>query len=384
MMNFEHFKYNKASLPKDAGERLKYLKQLKEEFIEEIKNSETAKEYFANYRPDSIEYFIKAYTDEKVHLLECYEFYSNKYHEKEISELHYYKQAEEMLQLILQKKLFNMQLRWRAGQLEINEINIAYDFHFWGKHIYACSFIPTITHGELELMKEYLLRFDEGDEDGEGFIDWQDYDSITKKNEYGDMDNMPDWYDFYDSRMGTRMLLLLPNLKGATEEFYLDISRKPFKAANPSVNSPALPSLYGYGSDFFEFSKHFEKDKYFSALFKYYNYYVEKNRQNPNSEELDETVQYLLTADRPIYLKSHLTWDKALLAAAKEYRNTRIVEVLDFAFEEYLMMKDLGLYKDKSREEVSKEYDKDFIVQLLREKILEGRVQNNEPKDFNY
>lgn len=180
-MNFEHFKYNKASLPKDAGERLKYLKQLKEEFIEEIKNSETAKEYFANYRPDSIEYFIKAYTDEKVHLLECYEFYSNKYHEKEISELHYYKQAEEMLQLILQKKLFNMQLRWRAGQLEIDEINIAYDFHFWGKHIYACSFIPTITHGELELMKEYLLRFDEGDEDGEGFIDWQDYDSITKK-----------------------------------------------------------------------------------------------------------------------------------------------------------------------------------------------------------
>src|SRR5690606_27620917 len=96
------------------------------------------------------------------------------------------------------------------------------------------------------------------------------------------------------------------------------------------------------------------------------------------------TVEYLLTADRPIYLKSHLTWDKALMAAAKEYRNTRIAEVLDFAYEEYLMMKDLGLYKGKSREEVSKEYDKDYIVQLLREKILEGRVQNDEPKDFNY
>jgi hypothetical protein len=290
-----------------------------------------------------------------------------------------------MLQLILQKKLFNMQLRWRAGRLVIDEIDITYDFQFWEKHITSCTFIPTITIGELELMKEYLLRFDEDDEVGEHFMECQDYDSITQKNEYDDMDKLPDWYDFYDSRMGTRMLLLLPNLKGAKEEFYFDISRRPFVAANPSVNSPGpLPYLYGFGADIFDFSKHFEKDKYFSALFKYYKYYEEKDRRRPNSDDLKETVQYLLTADRPIYMKSHLTWDKALMAAAKEYRNTKIVEALDFAFEEYLMMKDLGLYKDKSPEEVTKEYDKNLIVQLFREKILEGRVQNDEPKDFNY
>lgn len=384
-MNFEHFKYNRASLPTDANEKQKYLKQLKQEFYEEIKNSETAREYFANYRPESIENFIKAYTGRKLHLLECYQFYSDQYHEKENSELDYYKKAEEMLQLILQKKLFNMQLRWRADQLVIDEIDIAYDFQFWEKHISACTFIPTITIGELELMKEYLLRFDEDDEVGEDFMEWQDYDSITQKNEHGDMDKLPDWYDFYDSRMGTSMLLLLPNIKGAKEQFYLEISRKPFEAPKPTVNSPKpLPYLYGFGADIFDFSKHFEKDKYFSALFKYYNYYEKKDRQHPNSEDLNETVKYLLSADRPIYLKSHLTWDKALLAAAKEYRNTKIVEALDFAFEEYLMMKDLGLIKDKSPEEVTKEYDKDFIVQLYREKILEGRVLNDEPKDFNY
>lgn len=48
------------------------------------------------------------------------------------------------------------------------------------------------------------------------------------------------------------------------------------------------------------------------------------------------------------------------------------------------MMKELGLYKDKSPEEIKKEYNKDGIVQLFREKILEGRVKNGEPKDFNY
>lgn len=384
-MNFEHFKYNRASLPADANERQEYIKKLKQEFSDEIKNSETATEYFAKYQPNSIENFIKTYTEKKVHLLECYEFYSHQYYEKENSELHYYKNAEEMLQLILQKKLFNMQLRWRAGQLEIDDIDIAYDFQFHEKHISSCTFIPKITAGELELMKEYLLRFDEDDEVEDRYMNWQDYDSITGKNEYGDMDNLPDWYDFYDSRMGTRMLLLLPNLRGEKEEFYMGIARRNFVAANPIKTIPVqLPYLYGLRTEIFEFSKLFEKDKYFSALFKYYNYYEEKDNQSPNYEEIKDTIRYLLTADRPIYLKSHLTWDKALITAAKEYKNTRIVEALDIVYEEYLMMKDMGLFKDKSPEEVKKEYDKDFIVKLFREKILEGRVQNGEPKDFSY
>ena len=384
-MNFDQFKYNKASLPKDAKEQQKFFEQLEQEFYEEIKNSETAKAYFANYMTGSIEYFMKSYASKKAHLSQYYDYYSRIYHEKENSELYYQKKAEEMLQAILQKKLFDLQTRWRAGQLVIDGVDIAYDFNFWGNHILACPFIPEIRIDELELMKEYLLRFDEDDEADDDYIDWQDYDTITQKNEYGDLEDMPEWYDFYDSRMGTRMNLLLPNLRGEAENFYLDISRKSVEVANPPENSPEpLPYLSGYGESLYNFSKHFETDKYFSTLFKYYNYSWRKENQRPNSEELNTTVELLLNADRPIYLKSHLTWDKALLAAAKEYRNTKIVEALDFAYEEYLMMKELGLYKDKSPEEIKKEYNKDGIVQLFREKILEGRVQNGEPKDFNY
>jgi hypothetical protein len=384
MINFDHFKYNKASLPTDADERQKFFKQLEHEFYEEVKNSETAGAYFANYRPDSIDNFIKTYATRKVHLLQCYEFYSDEYHEKEISELNYQKKAEEMLQSILQKKLFNMQLRWRAGQLVIDGIDIAYDFEFWTNHILACPFVPTITRHELELMKEYLLRFDEDDEVDNRYIRWQDYDSLIEKNERGDMEDMPDWYDFYDSRMGTRMLLLLPNHKGTMENFYLDFWRKSAETVNPVNTVEPAPYLYGWGQHIFDFAKHFEKDKYFSALFKYYKYYEGKDHQRPNFEDLKQTVEYLLTADRPVYMKSHLTWDKALMVAAKEYRNTRIVEALDFAFDEYLMMKELGFSKDKSPEEITNEYANDHLVQLFREKILQGRVLNGEPEDFNY
>ena len=385
MINFDHFKYNKASLPADADERQKFYKQLEHEFYEEVKNSETAREYFANYRPDSIENFMKSYATRKVHLLQCYEFYSDEYHEKEISELSYQRNAEEMLELILQKKLFNMQLRWRAGQLVIDGIDISHDFEFWAKHILACPFVPAITSHELELMKEYLLRFDEDDEVDDHYIQWQDYDSLTQKDEHDDMEDMPDWYNFYDLRMGTDKLLLLPDHKGTMEDFYLDFSRKPVETVNPPLNNPVpKPYLFGWGTDIFDFAKHFEKDKYFSALFKYYKYYEEKEHRRPNFDDLKQAIEYLLTADRPIYLKSQLTWDKALITAAKEYRNTKIVEALNFAFDEYLMMKELGFSKDKSQEEIIKEYNDDHLVQLFREKILQGRVRNGESKDFNY
>ena len=134
MINFDQFSYNKSTFPADEFERKQFFKKLEQTFYEEIKSSAVAKEYFSNYSDYSVESFVKTYASRKSHLVQCYEFYSGAYHEKEISELKFQKSAEEMLGLILQKKLFNMQLLWRAGQLEIEEIVISYDFQFWEKH----------------------------------------------------------------------------------------------------------------------------------------------------------------------------------------------------------------------------------------------------------
>jgi len=384
-MNFDDFKYNKASIPTDAFEKQKYIKQLEERFYEEIGNSEAAKAYFSNYRADSIESFKKTYASRKAHLVQCQEYYLEEYHEKEISELSFQKKAEEMLGLILQKKLFNMQLRWRASQLEIDEVDISYDFEFWEKHILSCPFIPVITKQEVELMKEYLLRFDEDDEVDDRYCSWQDYDELTTKSENGLMDDLPNWYDFYDSRMGTGALLLLPDHKGKMEDFYMYQSRNSVKKTYPQTNAPEpAPYLYGWGQDLFDFAKNFEKDKHFRALFKYYKYQEEKEHQRPNYGDLEELIRFLLTADRPVYLSGHLTWDKAIMAAAKEYKNTKIAEALSFAYEQYLMMRDLGFSMDKSLEELKTEYDNDTIVAIYRENILKGRLLNGEPEDFNY
>lgn len=384
MINFDHFTYHKSSLPKDEQEKKEFFKRLEHQFYEEIKGSDTAKEHFKNYNPDSIESFIKSYVSKKAHLAQCYEFYANEYHEKENFELYFQKKAEDMLILILQKKLFNMQLLWRAGQLEIDEVVLSYDFEFWGRYILSCPFVPNITRSEVDLMKEYLLRFDD-DEDDYHYGNLQDYDSLTRESESGLMEDLPEWYEFYDSRMGTGMLLLLPNHKGMKEDFYLDLYRKDYQKNNPSpVYAPAAPYLAGYTQEIIDFSKFFETDQYFRALFKYYNYHLEKEHRNPNYDDVVYAIKFLFKADRPIHCHSHLTWDKAILAAAKEYKNTKITESLDFVFEEYLMMKDLGFSKDKSLEEIKTEYKNDTIVIHYRKNILKGRMLNGEPEDFNY
>ncbi len=385
MINFEDFKYNKASIPVDAVEKLKYFKQLEDSFAEEIKNSETAKEYFSNYRPEGIESFIKFYTSRKVLLVQCQDYYSTVYHEKEISELGFQKKAEDMLKLILQKKLFNIQLRWRAGQIEIDGIDTTYDFRTWEGHVLSCPFIPAISSREVELLKEYLLRFCENDQINIYDHSWQDYDELTKKSENGLMDDYPNWYEFYDSRMGTGALLILPDHKGAMENFYFDLVRQATVIkSTASGNTESAPYLYAGREEISNFVRYFEQDKHFRALFKYYNYCEEKENRDPNYDDLEQAIRFLLTADRPVYPNAHLTWDKAILAAAKEYENARIVEAIDFVFDEYQMMKELGFSKEKSSEEKAREQNEEYMAQFFRKNILKGRMLNGEPEDFDY
>lgn len=382
MLDFDRFAYNMAALPKDESEKRKFFQKLEEQFQKEIKNSELAQKYFSEYNPVNIDSFIKSYASRKVHLAQCYKYYADKYHEKEISELSFQAKAEQAMEIILQKKLFNLQLLWRAGQLEIEDIKISYDFSFWGKHILSCSFIPPVQKKEVELMKEYLMQ---AEDDFELYFDWQNYDELTEKEKDGLMQDLPEWYEFYDLRMGTGTLLTLPNRKGEKEDYYLGLSRdEAWKNIPPQSSTPQLPFLYSGLQELYDFSKYFENDKYFIALFKYSKHLYEKESRDPNYDDIIYAVESLFAADRPIYFNKSLTWDKAIMAAANEYSNTRTAEMLDFVYEEYLLMKDLGISGRETREEIEEAWAKDFIVDLYRKNILKGKMLNGEPEDFDY
>lgn len=388
MINFNNFTFNKSALPADLSKKNEFYSDLELQFYEEIVKSEAAKEYFSQYNSNVIESFIKSYASKKVHLVQCSEYYERLYLEKETTYLNYQKKAENILMAILQKKLFNMQLLWRAGKMNIDGIDIAYDFQFWGKYITACPFISPITKNEVEMMKDYLMRDHNADQfDHNSQISWQDYDTFMAKNKIGLSEEMPVWYEFCDIRMGTGNLLILPNHKGEKEEFYLNLNREEIQKHNPPKIYPkidAKPVICGYGKDLINFSRHFESDNYFIELFKYYDFYEENENKDPNYDDISEAIDHLFSADRPVYFSSHLNWDKAIIDAVNKYSNTRIVELIDFVYEEYMLMKELGISKCKTHEKIKEAYEKDLIVRIFRESILKGRILNNEPADFNY
>jgi len=113
MINFDDFIYNKARIPDNAAEKTEFFKKLEQQFQDEIANSEAAKEYFKPYNPGSISSFISSVVRQKISLAQSYEYYERLYNEKETLELGFQNQAEELLEIVLQKKLFNMQLLWR-------------------------------------------------------------------------------------------------------------------------------------------------------------------------------------------------------------------------------------------------------------------------------
>jgi hypothetical protein len=388
MINFDHFAYNKTILPEEANIKTKFFEELEQIFYKELIHSEKAIEYFKNYSSFSIEGFMKSYASKKAHLVQCYEFYQQTYLEKETTDLGYQKKAEDLLMSILQKKLFNMQLLWRAGKLDIDGIQLCYDFQFWEKYIASCPFIDPITDSEVEMIKDFLMLSSEEDQfEHYNGVSWQDYDGNMIRDEHGVLQDMPEWYDFYDMRMGTDTLLLLPNHKGAREEFYMGLTREENRKNNPPKNEFKVdpkPIIIGYGRDITDFAQYFESDKYFIELFKYYSFYQEMENRNPNGEDIREALDILFNADRPIHFLPHLNWDQAIMEASRRYSNTRTIETIDFVFEQYNLMKDLGISHYENTEKIKEEYEKDMIIGIYRDSILKGRVINGEPPDFNY
>lgn len=388
MINFDDFIYNKARVPIDVNEKNEFFKRLEQQFHDEIANSDAAKEFFKQFNPTSVSTFIKSFASQKVSLARSYDYYEQLYNESETIELNFQNRAEDMLKLILQKKLFNMQLLWRAGKLNIEGVDIAYDFQFWGSHITSCPFIALIEEHEVEILKDFLLHSNDDEVVQEySFYSWQDYDSIMEKNADGLPEEMPAWYDFYDMRMGSGTLLILPDHKGAKEDQYLKLNQEAIRKNNPPKTDTApidsRPYLHGFGEDLTSFARSFETDAFFIELFKYYDYSNKKENRR-SDDNVSSAIETLSSADRPVYLSGHLLWDEAIIEAANKYTATKIAEALDFAYEEYRMRKDLGISGNQTTEEINQINSKDNICQLFRNAILNGRIFCGEPADFNY
>ena len=159
--------------------RMDYTDWSEEDHIEHLRTHKPYQDFFANFKSESIEAFITKYGHEKYDMFQKREQYRENYEEYETQFL---TGAEMYIDMILQKKLLNLQCQWRADLLELPLVDICQDFQHWERHIRACPFIPPVTADELELCIRFLKE--EYDFTTENYIqdnDCQDY--IAFKNQ---------------------------------------------------------------------------------------------------------------------------------------------------------------------------------------------------------
>lgn len=387
-MNFEDFKYHENNIKATHDEKQIFFEKLRDTFIEELKTQEKYQAFFKKFDPKSVESFIFHYASSKSDVAKYYAFYTDeKYLHKE---LRYREETEAVFENILQKKLWNLQLQWRAEEIELKEIRTSGDFLFWENHVQSCPFIPAVTEYELELMKQFMLDPNYKDKSPSRHYCGQHYDDLMSKDEHGEYEFMPEWYTYYDLYMGTSSLLLLPDTRGEKEDFYIKLSSK--KKAEEAKQAPPKPAyvppppyLHFGLDDMYKFAQEFEEDRHFVELFR-----IRKEMYKPkeiysaiHDEMVDEAISLLKEADKPVYMPGGLEWREAVVLCSERYLYEIIATELDVVYDEYKMFSEIGISQG-NLEDVMKEYEQDYISNLILESVLRGREINGEPRNLDF
>jgi tetratricopeptide (TPR) repeat protein len=379
--------YHYTKLPEDFTEKQAALKPIQEAFEKDMLENPAYKEYFKKFSPDSVDAFIKQYVQHKVGLVSGWEFYID----EPPKVVGWRNSAKDMLELILHKKLFNQQLLWRAEKISIPEISVSNEFEYWDGNLELCPFIDEITPAEINAMKQFLLSSNFSEDTKWFMCSWQDYDRIMEQNEEGDREFMPEWYEYYDGCLGTGALLLLPDTRGGKETYYENIyydwvRKNPLPPPPQPVDAvappPFLMPLVTYdGSAYTDFMEKFEND----YLCKLHQGWLTEKHQKPDEyyseEAVNDAIFTLKDADEPIYMEGGLVWYEAIIRCAQKFKNTKVADMLDDVYANYLAKRELNLHSHQAP--VSNE-GLDRNNNDMKERILKGRELNGELRDFNY
>ncbi|MGK4568253.1 hypothetical protein [Flavobacterium sp. 3HN19-14] len=198
-----------------------------------------------------------------------------------------------------------------AGQqITLKDIVISYDFKVWGADILNCSFIESITEAEVEMYQEFLLKSDTTP-DYNKYYEWQNYSDIKDAdNEHCDI---PEWYEYHNLRTGKNSLLLLPNIRGDKEEFYMKLSRdENMKNCPPEdPNRDMRPFMKNiYEEDFLKFFVTTFDDT--DARKWYQNYSSGKSSISDERMHYEELVSSMVQETENIPIAAHQDFRQAL------------------------------------------------------------------------
>jgi len=369
----------KEELPKYNSDRIKSEEEEGRAILsveKELRSDPKYREYFKDYKDSSWESFVTHYAFTKVNALKYGVMYLK---QKEEAELKYFNMAEENIWDIQQKKLFNFQCLWRAEKVTSEHVEVIPDFYYWNHNIKCCPFLEPISDEEIEMYKNFLETLDVEDYDSVfNYPDWQDYEGY-KEEHGGEVEGItyPEWYSYYDMRMGTSALMLLPDIRGEKEDYYLDIYHNHRRATEQQLaplNIDRRKYLNTYDFDLMKgFIEKFEDSK----VYRYMEVYSKRIWDDSNID-FEFFIHKINDIKEYIPIEAHYDWRIALVRAYNNYEKGKVLEQIDVVYRDY-----------KDRLSMGIGYPEDNSYRLdtsdVRKKhLIEARVLNGEPPDLNF
>ena len=371
-------KYTEEKVQKGI-ETLLNEKELKIKWRKELEDNPEVVAYFDTFRGNAMEDFLNYYISQKY----FYHTYGDMY--KKLSDKkrnQWIDEAYEQLEAILQKQLFDKQCLWRAEQITLEGVEIIFDFDIWTQDIFNCPFLDPISTSDIALYQSFLTDEGLSRYDLNGFNEWQNYDEYKKSytsSEDNDYLNLPEWYEFHNSRTVNGTLLLMNDAKGKKENFYINLyhDSKAKEENKPPLHDKidSRPFIRTHCNEQTAlFIDKFE-DRELKNKYKYYQEMTFPRINSNTAKLLDEIID----AGEQIPVNSHKDILEAIEIAYNSYCLKKIAEHLPMAHEIYLFNKQMNINSSK---EVEPFYYK--IRDKHKEMILHGRELNGEPRNFDF
>ncbi len=392
-----------------------------------LRTEEAYLTYYAQFNPDSVDGFIKSYASSKYFMFSSEDYYKRMF---EGYKTRFIDLADDYIDYILQKKLFNLQCQWRACLVELPLIDYTGDFDYWESHIRSCPFIPPITQEDIDLCVRFL--HEKFDDSHNNYIEkvWQDYEGFKNQiflddQEEEDEDkvklpysargiDLPELYAFFDTYQGTTHLLNLPDIRGQKEKPFKDKGRRLAYDVRVAENAakkaqeaaaqleaarllaaegnaempPPLPSLGYYSREKFIAAV---EDEHTQEVYKMSNY-SNKPLNYLNYDGLEDDLKLLQEFYEEIPIEANSDWRAAIQLAVYRFKQRKAAEMLPYAYDSYLLEFDEAEDIDAmiARRVANHDFkDEDNLYsfnqhQYYKEEFLDGREALAGKRDFNY
>ncbi len=383
--------YPDMQLPPHVQE--KFEEEIRVEIIrqqteQDLRSNPIYQEFFTQFNSVSVETFIRNYSRRKaVYLTRGPQYLDS----AEQGGLKYKTLAEEALWAIQQKKLFNLQCQWRAGQVKLKGVEHSTQFLQLSSNIQHCPFLNPVSRAEVDL---YILYLGSGfAKQLFGFDNWQDYEAYKTEYQAGTIpgidsandDHIPAWYRFYDEHMGTSNLMDLEDIRGEKENRYRSVARQKqletLRSQTPKMNGDVRPYLSIFDIELVEsFVKRFEDKR----TLKYCKAVEEFQYQLDEQMEVDDALETLRNASIPVSIRTNKDWKEAIIEAAHQYELNQIARILPTVHQEYLFRIENGINFPQTLIDKKKEEYAYQLCEIARQQIIDGRKILGEPENLRF